>query len=160
MRYFWRCPLFKQTVLQQYAVYFFTLFGQPVEISERGHHPLGQPDIPGIQFSFQKDQEFMGAALTGIATKFICAESEWHRLPHLFDQLPHGSARIRLGLFDPHFAGFTHSMYLMGYDRMALTYAKNHHHPGAGRGPECLIVAASLDSGLRRNDENPEIRLK
>ncbi|MEW8544421.1 MAG: hypothetical protein AB2693_12880 [Candidatus Thiodiazotropha sp.] len=43
---------------------------------------------------------------------------------------------------------------------MALTEAKNHRHPGAGRDPECLIVTVFLDSGLRRNDEKPEIRLE
>ncbi|MBV2096971.1 MAG: hypothetical protein KUF80_18900, partial [Candidatus Thiodiazotropha sp. (ex Codakia orbicularis)] len=38
--------------------------------------------------------------------------------------------------------------------------AKKYRHPGAGRDPECLRVTVFLDSGLRRNDENPEIHLK
>ena len=40
------------------------------------------------------------------------------------------------------------------------TYLRNPRHPGASRDPECLMVAVFLDSGLRRNGDNPEIRLK
>jgi hypothetical protein len=45
---------------------------------------------------------------------------------------------------------------------MALTSGElqDIRHPGAGRDPDRLVVAVFLDSGLRRNDENPAIRLK
>ena len=36
---------------------------------------------------------------------------------------------------------------------MALTLRINLRHPGAGRDPDLPAVVISLDSGLRRNDE-------
>ncbi|MEW8276444.1 MAG: hypothetical protein AB2733_20410 [Candidatus Thiodiazotropha taylori] len=48
----------------------------------------------------------------------------------------------------------------MYFNQVPTSSTENHRHPGGGRDPEWLMVTVFLDSGLRRNDDNPQIRHK